>query len=89
VVADYCGDDFSFAADKQADLPVNIAGKKGQLPGQIMADNIFRRDAFAAEAFYLFDLRGAQACRISENFIDSRFTFLICQYAFFTGQVAG
>jgi hypothetical protein len=54
-----------------------------------MADNIFRRDAFAAEAFYLFDLRGAQACRISENFIDSRFTFLICQYAFFTGQVAG
>ena len=29
VVADYRGDDFSFAADEQADLPVNIAGKKG------------------------------------------------------------
>jgi hypothetical protein len=29
VVADYCGDDFPFAADEQTDLPVNIAGKKG------------------------------------------------------------
>jgi hypothetical protein len=29
VVADYCGTDFSFAADEQADLPFNIAGKKG------------------------------------------------------------
>jgi hypothetical protein len=28
VVADYCGADFSFAADEQADLPVDIAGKK-------------------------------------------------------------
>jgi hypothetical protein len=40
-----------------------------------MADDVFRRDAFVAEAFYLFDLRGAQACCISKNFIDSRFTF--------------
>jgi hypothetical protein len=54
-----------------------------------MADNIFRRNAFAAEAFYLFNLSGAQAGCISKNFIYSRFTFLICQYAFFTGQVAG
>jgi hypothetical protein len=89
MIADYCSDDFSFAADKQADLPVNIAGKKGQLPGQIMADNIFRRDAFAAEAFYLFNLSGTQAGSISENFIDSRFTYLFCQYAFFTGWVTG
>jgi hypothetical protein len=59
------------------------------LPGQIIADNIFRRDALVAETFYLFNLSGAQACRISKNFIDSRFTFLICQYAFFTGQVIG
>jgi hypothetical protein len=54
-----------------------------------MGDNIFRRDTFVAEAFYLFDLRGTQACCISKYFIDSRFTFLICQYAFFTGQFAG
>jgi hypothetical protein len=59
VVAYYCGADFSLAADEQANLPVKIAGKKGQLPGQIMADNIFRRDAPAAEAFYLFNLSGA------------------------------
>jgi hypothetical protein len=44
-----------------------------------MADNIFRRNAFAAEAFYLFNLSGAQAGSISENCIDSRFTFLICR----------
>jgi hypothetical protein len=54
-----------------------------------MADDIFRRDSFVAEAFYFFNLSGAQTCRISKNFIDSRFTFLICQYASITGQVAG
>jgi len=54
-----------------------------------MADDIFWRDSFVAEAFYLFNLSGAQAGCISKNFIYSRFTFLICQYAFFTGQVAG
>ena len=54
-----------------------------------MADNIFRRDALVSETFYLFNLSGAQTCRISKNFIDSRFTFLICQYAFFTAQVTG
>jgi hypothetical protein len=59
------------------------------LPGQIIADNIFRRDALVAETFYLFNLCGAQARRISKNFIDSCFTFLICQYEFFTAQVAG
>jgi hypothetical protein len=42
-----------------------------------MADNIFRRDAFAAKAFYLFNLRGSQSGCISKNFIDSRFSFLI------------
>jgi hypothetical protein len=29
------------------------------LPGQIVGDDIFRRDAFVAEAFNLFYLRGA------------------------------
>jgi hypothetical protein len=54
-----------------------------------MADNIFRRDAPAAEALYLFDLRGTQSGCISKNFIDSRFAFLICQYASTTGPFAG
>jgi hypothetical protein len=54
-----------------------------------MGDNIFRLDTPVAEAFYLFDLRGAQSGCIPKNFIDSRFTFLICQYASITGQVAG
>jgi hypothetical protein len=52
-----------------------------------MTDDIFRRDSFVAEAFYLFNLSGAEAGCISKNFIDCRFTFLICQYAFLTGQV--
>jgi hypothetical protein len=43
-----------------------------------MADDIFRWDAPAAEAFYLFDLRGSQSGCISKNFIDSLFSFLIC-----------
>jgi hypothetical protein len=59
------------------------------LPGKVIVDNIFRRDASVAEAFYLFYLRGAQPVCISKNFIDSRFAFLICQYASITGQVAG
>jgi hypothetical protein len=42
-----------------------------------MGDNIFRRNAPAAEAFYLFYLRGTQSGCISKNFIDSRFAFLI------------
>jgi hypothetical protein len=71
VVADYCGADFSSAADEQAYLPVDFAGKKGYLPGQIMADDIFRRDSFAAEAFYLFNLSGSQSRCISKNFIDT------------------
>jgi hypothetical protein len=54
-----------------------------------MGDNIFRRDAFVAEAFYLFNLSGTQSGCISKNFIDSRFPFLICQYASITGHVAG
>jgi hypothetical protein len=48
------------------------------LPGKVIVDNIFRRDASVAEAFYLFYLRGAQSGCISKNFIDSRFSFLIC-----------
>jgi hypothetical protein len=41
------------------------------LPGKIMTDDSFRLDTFVAQAFYLFDLRGAQSCRISRNFVDS------------------
>jgi len=43
-----------------------------------MTDDIFRRDAFAAEAFYLFNLSGAQSCRISKDFINGWFSFLKC-----------
>jgi hypothetical protein len=38
-------------------LAIDIAGKKGYLPGQIMADNIFRGNAFITQTFYLSDLR--------------------------------
>ena len=43
-----------------------------------MGDNIFRRDASVAEAFYLFYLRGTQACCISKKFIDGCVPFLKC-----------
>jgi len=61
-------------------LAINIAGKKRKPQGELRADDIFRGNAFAIEAFYLFDLSGAQSCRISEYFIDSRFPRSFCQY---------
>ena len=70
MVSDYDGTDFALAVDEQADLPVDITGKKGQKPREILSDDIFRRDALVAETLYLLDLRGAQSCRISSNFIN-------------------
>jgi hypothetical protein len=56
MVADDYRIDFAFAADEQADLAVNIAGKERQPPGQLRADDIFRGNALAIEAFNLLDL---------------------------------
>ena len=42
-----------------------------------MADDALRRNTFAVKTLYLFNLRGAQSCRISEYFINSRFSFLV------------
>jgi hypothetical protein len=89
MVADYNGTNLALAVDEQTDLPVDFAGDKRYLPGKVIVDNIFRRDAPAAKVLYLFDLRGTQSGCISKNFIDSRFAFLICQYASITGQFAG
>ena len=89
MVSDDDGTDFALAVDEQTDLPVDFTGDKRQLPGKVIVDNIFRWDAPAAEALYLFDLRCTQSGCISKNFIDSRFPFLICQYASITGQVTG
>jgi len=70
VIADDDRMDFSLAADEQADLAVDFTGDKGQLPGQILCDNILRWYAFETQTLYLFDLRGFQPCRISRNFIN-------------------
>jgi hypothetical protein len=70
VVADYYSRNFSFAADEQADLTVDFAGEKGQLTGKILSNYIFWRNAFVSQTLYLLDLRGAQSCRISSNFIN-------------------
>jgi hypothetical protein len=78
MIADDYRIDFAFAADEQADLAVNIAGKKRQPQGELRADDIFRGNAFTVKALYLLDLSGAQSCRISEYFIDSRFSRSIC-----------
>jgi hypothetical protein len=47
---------FTFAADEQADLAINIAGKERHPPGQLRADDIFRGNAFAVKALYLLYL---------------------------------
>ena len=80
MVADDYRIDFALAADEQADLAINIAGKERHPPGQIRADDIFGRNASAIQALYLLNLSGAQSCRISEYFIDSRFPRLIYHY---------
>ena len=49
--------DFALAADQQTDLPVDFTGQRRDLPGQIIRDNIFRRDTFISEALQLFDVR--------------------------------
>ena len=71
---------FALAADEQADLAINITGKERHSQGELRADDIFRGNAFAVKALYLLDLSGAQSHRISEYFIDSRFSCSICQY---------
>jgi hypothetical protein len=38
-------------------LPVDFTGQRRDLPGQIIRDNIFRRDTFISEALQLFDVR--------------------------------
>jgi len=67
---------FTPAADEQTDLPVNVAGKKGQLLCELLGDDAFRRDALVPQTLYLFNLRGAQARRISRNFINGRFPLM-------------
>jgi hypothetical protein len=54
MIADYNRVDFTPAADQQTDLPVNFAGKKTQLRGELGSDNIFRWYSFAIKALYLF-----------------------------------
>jgi hypothetical protein len=70
MISDNDHTDFPLAADQQTDLPVDVAGKKGYLPGKIIGNDIFRRDASVTKMLQLFDLRGAQPRRISGNFVD-------------------
>ena len=62
--------DFTFAVDQQTDLAVESTGKKGQFPGQFIAENAFRRDATAIKTFQRFDLLGTQPWCIAEYLID-------------------
>lgn len=64
--------DFTFAVDQQTDLAVESTGKKGQFPGQFIAENIFRRDGAAIKTFQRFDLLGAQPRCIAEYLIDGK-----------------
>ena len=62
--------DFALAVDEQADLPVERAGKKGQFAREVVADDIFRRDAAAVETFQGFDLPGAKPRCVAEYFMN-------------------
>jgi hypothetical protein len=70
MIADNYQTDFPPPADEQADLPVNFQGKKTQLTGQFLGNDVSRSDIFPIKSFDLFNLRSAQAHRISENFVD-------------------
>jgi hypothetical protein len=76
MVADNNGADFALAAYQQTDLPVDVAGKKGYLPGEVIGNDIFRRYASVTKILQLFDLRGTQPRRISGNFVDGVLPYL-------------
>jgi hypothetical protein len=81
MVADYNCADFALAADQQTDMPVDVAGKKRYLPGEVIGNDIFRRYASVTKMLQLFDLRGAQPRRISGNFVDGRLPLIsLCLY---------
>jgi hypothetical protein len=64
--------DLAFTVNQQTDLPVESAGKKGYLTGQVIAENAFRRDAAAIKTFQRFDLLGAQPRCIAEYLINGK-----------------
>lgn len=64
--------DFALAVDQQTDLSIEIAGKKGYLPRQVIAENSFRRDAAVIKTFQRLDLLGAQPRCIAEYLIDGK-----------------
>jgi hypothetical protein len=64
--------DLTLSVDQQADLTVESAGKKGYFPGQVIAENGFRRDAAAIKTFQRLDLLGAQPRCIAEYLIDGK-----------------
>jgi hypothetical protein len=70
MIAYYNRVDFPPPADHQADLSVDITGKKTKLPGQFRGNDLFRRNAFTIQAFQLFDLTGTKTSCISRKFID-------------------
>lgn len=70
--------DFALAADQQPDLPVEFSRKKRYFPGQIVVDDIFRRDGAAIETFQGFDLLGAKSGCIAEYLVDGVSSLQIC-----------
>jgi hypothetical protein len=78
VIADDECVNFALAVDEQADLTVNLTGKKRYLESQLMADDTLRRNAFAVKPLQLFNLSGTKSCRISEYFIYSRLSRSLC-----------
>jgi hypothetical protein len=70
--------DLALAVDQQTDLTIESAGKKRYLPGKVIAENAFRRDAAAIKTFQRFDLLGAQPRCIAEYLIDGKPSLSSC-----------
>ena len=60
-------------ADENADLPVDYPGQCGQLSGQIVGDDSFRRNAAAVEMLQPPELFRFQACGVAMNLVDRIF----------------
>ena len=73
--------DLSPAGDEDAELAVDLAGEFGQLPGQVMGDDPFRRDAPPVELPDTLDLGRAEAGQVAVNLFDGR-SFYISLFEF-------
>jgi hypothetical protein len=73
--------DLSPAGDEEADLAVEFAGNLGELAGQLMGDDPFRRDAPPVELSDALDIGRSQAGQVAVNLFDGlSFSFPLFEF---------